>query len=112
MIVELGHFALVLALLVAVFQMVVPAWGAYVRDRELMATAEPAALCQLALLLFAFVSLINAHVTSDFSVANVVANSHSTKPLIYRISGVWGNHEGSMVLWVLILALFGGALSR
>jgi cytochrome c-type biogenesis protein CcmF len=111
MIVELGHFALVLALLVAVFQMVVPAWGAYVRDRELMATAEPAALCQLGLLMFAFLSLINAHVTSDFSVANVVANSHSTKPLIYRIAGVWGNHEGSMVLWVLILALFGGAVA-
>ena len=100
MIVEIGHFALVLALLVAVFQMVVPAWGAHVRDRELMATAEPAALCQLGLLMVAFLSLINAHVSSDFSVANVVANSHSTKPLIYRISGVWGNHEGSMVLWV------------
>ena len=111
MIVEVGHFALVLALLVAVFQMVVPAWGAHVRDRELMATAEPAALCQLGLLMVAFLSLINAHVSSDFSVANVVANSHSTKPLIYRISGVWGNHEGSMVLWVLILALFGGAVA-
>ncbi len=111
MIVEVGHFALVLALLVAVFQMVVPAWGAHVRDRELMATAEPAALCQLGLLIVAFLSLINAHVSSDFSVANVVANSHSTKPLIYRISGVWGNHEGSMVLWVLILALFGGAVA-
>ena len=107
----MGHFALVLALLVAVFQMVVPAWGAHVRDRELMATAEPAALCQLGLLMFAFLSLINAHVSSDFSVANVVANSHSTKPLIYRISGVWGNHEGSMVLWVLILALFGGVVA-
>ena len=111
MIVEIGHFALVLALLVAVFQMVVPAWGAHVRDRELMATAEPAALCQLGLLMVAFLSLINAHVSSDFSVANVVANSHSTKPLIYRISGVWGNHEGSMVLWVLILALFGGVVA-
>jgi len=111
MIIEIGHFALVLALLVAVFQMVVPAWGAHVRDRELMATAEPAALCQLGLLTVAFLSLINAHVSSDFSVANVVANSHSTKPLIYRISGVWGNHEGSMVLWVLILALFGGVVA-
>jgi len=111
MIVELGHFALILALLVAVFQMVVPAWGAHVRDRELMATAEPAALCQLGLLMVAFLTLINAHVSSDFSVANVVANSHSTKPLLYRISGVWGNHEGSMVLWVLILALFGAAVA-
>ena len=111
MIVELGHFALVLALLVSIFQMVVPAWGARVRDERLMAVAEPAALCQLGLLLVAFLSLTQAYVTSDFSVANVAANSHSTKPLLYRISGVWGNHEGSMVLWVLILALFGAAVA-
>ena len=111
MIVELGHFALILALLVAVFQMVVPAWGARQRDYRLMAVAEPAALCQFGLILVAFLSLMNAYVTSDFSVANVVANSHSTKPLLYRISGVWGNHEGSMVLWVLILSLFGAAVA-
>ncbi len=111
MIVELGHFALVLALLVAILQMVVPAWGAHVRDPRLMAVAEPAALCQFGLLLVAFLSLMNAYITSDFSVANVVANSHSTKPLLYRIAGVWGNHEGSMVLWVLILALFGAAVA-
>jgi cytochrome c-type biogenesis protein CcmF len=110
-IVELGHFALILALLVAVFQMVVPAWGARQRDYRLMAVAEPAALCQFGLILVAFLSLMNAYVTSDFSVANVVANSHSTKPLLYRISGVWGNHEGSMVLWVLILSLFGAAVA-
>jgi cytochrome c-type biogenesis protein CcmF len=110
-IVELGHFALVLALLVATLQMVVPAWGARTRDARLMAVAEPAALCQFGLLLIAFLALTNAYVTSDFSVANVVANSHSTKPLIYRISGVWGNHEGSMVLWVLILSLFGAAVA-
>jgi len=110
-IIELGHFALVLALLVAILQMVVPAWGAHVRDRRLMAMAEPAALCQFGLLLVAFLALMNAYVTSDFSVANVVANSHSTKPLLYRISGVWGNHEGSMLLWVLILSLFGAAVA-
>jgi cytochrome c-type biogenesis protein CcmF len=110
-IVELGHFALVLALLVAILQTVVPAWGAHVRDPRLMAVAEPAALCQFGLLLVAFLSLTIAYVTSDFSVANVVSNSHSAKPLLYRISGVWGNHEGSMVLWVLILALFGAAVA-
>jgi cytochrome c-type biogenesis protein CcmF len=110
-IIELGHFAVVLALLVAILQMVVPAWGAHVRDRRLMAVAEPAALCQFGLLLVAFLSLMNAYITSDFSVANVAANSHSTKPLLYRISGVWGNHEGSMVLWVLILSLFGAAVA-
>ena len=54
---------------------------------------------------------MHAYVTSDFSVANVAANSHSAKPLIYKISGVWGNHEGSMLLWVLILALFGAAVA-
>jgi cytochrome c-type biogenesis protein CcmF len=110
-IVELGHFALILALLVAIFQMVVPAWGAQVRDGRMMAVAEPAALCQFGLILVSFLALMNAYVTSDFSVANVVANSHSTKPLLYRLSGVWGNHEGSMVLWVLILSLFGAAVA-
>ena len=111
MIVELGHFALILALLVALFQMVVPAWGARVRDHRLMAVADPAALCQFGLILVAFLALTHAYVTSDFSVANVATNSHSTKPLIYRIAGVWGNHEGSMVLWVLILSLFGAAVA-
>ena len=76
-----------------------------------MAVAEPAALVQLSLVLFSFLALMHAYVTSDFSVASVAANSHSTKPLIYRISGVWGNHEGSMLLWALILALFGAAVA-
>lgn len=111
MTIELGHFSLILALLIAIFQMVVPAYGAQVKDRRLMAVAEPAALCQFGLLMVAFLALMQAYVTSDFSVANVANNSHSTKPLIYRISGVWGNHEGSMVLWVLILALFGAAVA-
>lgn len=111
MIIEIGHFALILALLVAVAQTVVPAWGARTRDPYLMAFGQPAALGQLGLILIAFLALAHAYVTSDFSVVNVAANSHSSKPLIYRISGVWGNHEGSMVLWVLILALFGAAVA-
>ncbi len=111
MIVELGHFALVLALLVAIFQMAVPAWGAHVGDDRLMRVAEPAALCQFGLLAVSALALTNSYITSDFSVANVVEHSHSTKPLLYRISGVWGNHEGSMILWVLILALFGAAVA-
>ncbi|PPC87738.1 MAG: heme lyase NrfEFG subunit NrfE [Hyphomicrobium sp.] len=111
MIIEFGHFALILALLVAAFQTVVPAWGARVRDARLMAVAEPAAVSQFFLLLIAFFALMHAYVTSDFSVANVAINSHSTKPLIYKMSGVWGNHEGSMLLWVLILALFGAAVA-
>ena len=111
MIIELGHFALILALVVATVQMIVPAWGARVGEPRMMSLAEPAAVSQLVLILIAFLALVHAYVTSDFSVANVAENSHSTKPLLYRISGVWGNHEGSMVLWVLILALFGAAVA-
>ncbi|KAB2911625.1 MAG: heme lyase CcmF/NrfE family subunit [Hyphomicrobiaceae bacterium] len=111
MIVELGHFALVLALAIALVQMVLPLWGAQTRDVRLMGMAEPAALSQLTLLLISFLALTHAYVTSDFSVENVWANSHSLKPLLYKISGVWGNHEGSMLLWVLILAAFGAAVA-
>jgi len=111
MIVEFGHFALVLAVIVAMFQMIVPFWGARVGDQRLMTAGEPAAMAQFGLLAIAFAALTYAYVTSDFSVANVTANSHSAKPLIYRISGVWGNHEGSMLLWILILALFGAAVA-
>src|SRR5262245_17366823 len=111
MIVEIGHFALVLALAVALVQMALPAWGAQTRDGRLMQVAEPAAFAQLGLIALAFAALIYSYVTSDFSVQNVWANSHTDKPLIYKISGVWGNHEGSMLLWVLILALFGAAVA-
>jgi cytochrome c-type biogenesis protein CcmF len=75
-----------------------------------MQVAEPAALAQFALVAFAFLALMHAYVTSDFSVENVWANSHTAKPMLYKVSGVWGNHEGSMLLWVLILALFGAAV--
>ncbi|MFX4454820.1 heme lyase NrfEFG subunit NrfE, partial [Acinetobacter baumannii] len=68
-----------------------------------MGSATPAAMAVAALVSFAFLALLAAYVTSDFSVLNVVENSHSAKPLIYKITGVWGNHEGSMLLWVLIL---------
>ena len=111
MIIELGHFALILALAVALVQMLLPAWGAHVGDARLMAVAPPAALAQLTLLTFSFLSLTHAFITSDFSVETVWANSHSAKPLIYKFSGVWGNHEGSMLLWVLILAAFGAAVA-
>ena len=111
MIIEIGHFAFVLALGVALLQLVLPLLGAWQRDAALMRIAAPAAVTQLALIAIAFVALIEVHVTSDFSVANVYLNSHSTKPLLYKIAGVWGNHEGSLVLWVLILALFGAAVA-
>lgn len=107
MIVELGHFALVLALMVAVVQSTLPLWGAQTRNAALMALAAPAAVAQFVLVALSFAVLTWAFVVSDFSLAVVTSNSHTTKPMLYKISGVWGNHEGSLLLWVLILALFG-----
>ncbi len=107
MIIELGHFALILAFGVAIVQTVVPLVGAHKGWRGWMALAEPAATAQFVLVGFAFAALTFAFVTSDFSVKLVYMNSHSLKPMLYKISGVWGNHEGSMLLWLLILALFG-----
>ncbi|MDP3262950.1 MAG: heme lyase CcmF/NrfE family subunit [Tabrizicola sp.] len=112
MIVELGHFALVLALSVAVIQSTLPMWGAWRRDARMMAVGEPAAVIQLLLVGFAFAALTYAFVVSDFSLSVVTANSHTDKPMLYKISGVWGNHEGSLLLWVLILAVYGAAVAR
>ena len=111
MFIELGHFALILALVVALVQSVVPIAGAARGNAAWMAAAKPAALLQLVLVLTAFVALIHAFVTSDFSVIGVYQNSHTAKPLMYKIAGVWGNHEGSLVLWVSILAVFGGGVA-
>jgi cytochrome c-type biogenesis protein CcmF len=111
MIVEVGHYALVLALALAIVQSIVPIWGSKSGDVRLMAVAGPVAWGQFLFVALAFAALTWAHVTSDFSVANVFENSHSLKPMIYKISGVWGNHEGSMLLWVSILALFGAMVA-
>ena len=111
MIVELGHLALVLALAMALVQMVVPMVGAARGWADWMRVGTLAALMQFVLLLGAFAALMQAFAQSDFSVALVANNSHSAKPLIYKISGTWGNHEGSMLLWVLILALFGAMVA-
>ncbi len=107
MVTELGHFALILAFVVAIVQMVVPMIGAQRRWSGWMAVAEPAANIQFLMTAFAFGALMHAFITSDFSLRLVVENSHSAKPMIYKISGTWGNHEGSMLLWVLIVTLFG-----
>jgi cytochrome c-type biogenesis protein CcmF len=107
MITELGHFALILAFVVAIVQMIVPLVGAHKRWPGWMAVAEPAAGLQFILTSAAFLALTWAFVTSDFSVRLVALNSHSAKPMLYKVSGVWGNHEGSMLLWVLIVTLFG-----
>jgi cytochrome c-type biogenesis protein CcmF len=111
MISELGHFALVLSLGLAIVLSVVPFAGALRGDPRLQAVAGPAALTQFLFVGLAFAALVHAYVVSDFSLLNVVENSHSAKPLLYKVTGVWSNHEGSMLLWVLILALFGALVA-
>ena len=111
MIAELGHYALVLALALALFQSSSPVIGARKRDVALMKLADSTALAQFAFVALAFGALTICYVTSDFSVANVYENSHSQMPLVYKFTSVWGNHEGSMLLWVLILAIFGALVA-
>ena len=111
MIPELGHYALVLALALALVQSIAPMIGALTRDEALMRLAKSTALMQFVFVALSFGALTVCYVTSDFSVANVYENSHSMMPLVYKITSTWGNHEGSMLLWVLILALFGAAVA-
>ncbi|KNY17663.1 cytochrome C biogenesis protein CcmF [Shinella sp. SUS2] len=106
MIIELGHYALILALATVIVQSILPLVGTIRNDRALMAVAPAAAMAGFLLVLFSFSVLTFAYVVSDFSVGNVWENSHSLKPMIYKITGVWGNHEGSMLLWLLILVFF------
>jgi cytochrome c-type biogenesis protein CcmF len=111
MLVEIGHFALILALLVAAVQGTVPLVGAAAKNRSLMDLSRPAALLQLGLVALAFAIFIHAHIVSDFSVLNVFENSSTSKPMLYKVTGAWGSHEGSMMLWVFMLALFGGLVA-
>ncbi|MEJ8813134.1 heme lyase CcmF/NrfE family subunit [Variovorax ureilyticus] len=108
---ELGHFCLIVALLVAAVQAVLPLAGAATGRSGWMAVARPAARLQGTLVLAAFVSLTWAFADSDFSVRYVAANSNSALPLAYRITAVWGSHEGSMLLWTLMLSLWSVAVS-
>ena len=107
MIPEIGHFALILALCFALLAASLPLIGAARGDARLIGLAPSLALGQFLFVYLAFACLTYAYVTSDFSVANVAANSHSLKPMLYKVTGVWGNHEGSLVLWVMTLTLFG-----
>ena len=111
MIAEFGHYALVLALALALVQASVPMIGARKDDPVLMAVAGPTAVGQFCFVAIAFAALMICYVRSDFSVVNVFENSHSAKPLVYKLSGLWGNHEGSMLLWVLILSVFGALVA-
>ncbi|MEV4608599.1 heme lyase CcmF/NrfE family subunit [Neorhizobium sp. LMR1-1-1.1] len=106
MIVEMGHFALVLALATAIIVSILPLIGVHRRDASMMAVATTGSLVMFGLVALSFAALTWAYVVSDFSVKNVWENSHSLMPLIYKYSGVWGNHEGSMMLWLLILVFF------
>ena len=108
---ELGHFATLLAFFVAILQAVVPMVGATRNQASWMAVGVPMAIAQFLLVGFAFAMLTIAFVTSDFSVRLVAANSHSLKPMLYKVSGVWGNHEGSMLLWIFILTTYGALVA-
>ncbi|HEY1796652.1 MAG TPA: heme lyase CcmF/NrfE family subunit [Stellaceae bacterium] len=111
MITEIGHFALVLALCVAALQAVLPLVGAARGDAALIGVARPAALGQFLFIAIAFFALMHAYAVSDFSLVNVATNSSSNKPMLFKIAGVWSNHEGSMLLWVFMLGLFGAAVA-
>ena len=111
MTIELGHLALILAFVVAIVQMIVPMIGASRGWSDWMRLAVPAASVQFILTLAAFAVLMHAFAVSDFSVRLVALNSNSAQPLIYRVAGTWGNHEGSMLLWMLILTLFGAMVA-
>ncbi|TCU63984.1 cytochrome c-type biogenesis protein CcmF [Bradyrhizobium sp. R2.2-H] len=106
MIIEIGHSTLVLALATAIILSVVPVIGARRLDRALMDVGSIGSVLLFALVTVSFAALTHAYVVSDFSVENVWENSHSLVPLVYKFSGVWSNHEGSMMLWLLILSLF------
>ncbi|MGA7974299.1 MAG: heme lyase CcmF/NrfE family subunit [Pseudolabrys sp.] len=111
MIPELGHYALVLALALGLIQAVVPVIGARTNDVTLMRLANSTALMQFFFVALSFAALVTCFVTSDFSVRVVYENSHSLMPLVYKFTSVWGNHEGSMLLWVLILSFFGALVA-
>ena len=106
MIPELGHFALILALVLSLVQAVVPLVGARRNSMALMAVGRPAAQGQFFFILFSYVCLTWAFITSDFSVQLAASNSHAETPLMYKITGVWGNHEGSLLLWAMSLSLW------
>ncbi|CAN5281664.1 heme lyase CcmF/NrfE family subunit [soil metagenome] len=111
MIPELGHFALILAFCLALVQSIFPLIGAARQNPTWMAMARPLAYGQTAFLSFSFACLIYAFISNDFSVSYVAANSNTHLPLGYRIAAVWGAHEGSLLLWVMILGLWMSAVA-
>jgi cytochrome c-type biogenesis protein CcmF len=108
---EIGHFALIVALVMSIVQTCATFWGAWRVDPVLMAFGRAATLLQTLFVVTAFGALAAAYMSKDFSVALVAQHSNSAQPLVYRFAATWGSHEGSMLLWILILALYGGAIA-
>ena len=108
---EIGQFALALALGTALVQSVLPMLGAARGNSLWMRSARSSSIAQLVFIGIAFAALMRSFVVSDFTVRNVYENSHSLKPMLYKIAGTWGSHEGSLLLWVLILAAFGAGVA-
>ena len=108
---EFGHFALISAFSLSLIQSVVPLIGTARHNMQLMLVGPAAAISAAVACVIAFGALVTSFIRSDFSVALVANHSHSAKPLIYKISGTWGNHEGSLLLWILILVIYGAVLA-
>ena len=106
MIPELGHYLLILALFTALAQGVFPLIGAHNKTLSMMDFGDRAAQLLFILLALSFIALTATFINSDFSVKLTASHSHSMKPFLYKISGVWGNHEGSILLWTLMLAFY------
>ena len=111
MIPEIGHFALILALSVAVIQGVFPLWGSMSNKPQWVSMVKPAAYGQLFFLVISFACLTYAFITNDFSVKYVANNSNTQMPTMFRVSAVWGAHEGSLLLWAMILSIWGAAVA-
>ena len=108
---ELGHFALALALALALVQSTIPLLGAARGNLLWMRSSRSTAFGQVVFVGLAFAALMRAFVVSDFTVLNVANNSHSLKPMIFKVAATWGSHEGSLLLWVFILTIFGAAVA-
>src|SRR5690606_17678431 len=110
MAIERGHFALILAFAIAAVSAITGLW-AWNRSDRIGLVLRQGAVLQFLLAAAAFAALIQAFVTSDFSLLIAFEHSHSAQPLLFKVTSVWGNHEGSMVLWVLILVAMGAAVA-
>jgi len=111
LITEFGHFLLALSLSISLIQFLIPAIGVKINSINMMKTSSLSAYLSFIFVLISFLALLWAYITSDFSVSLVAKNSHSLKPLIYKISGLWGNHEGSLLLWILILTFYSATIA-